>query len=752
MKNILPLLTALVLYACSPSYTSYVNPMIGTGGHGHTYPGATVPNGMVQLSPDTRLVGWDACSGYHYSDSTIIGFSHTHLNGTGIGDYADILFMPTVECDRLVAGVDTIPGSGYRSRFSHANEFARPGYYSVLLDDYNVRAELTATLRAGMHRYTFPCTDQAAVLVDLTHLLRNQKNLDLELRMIDDRRIEGMKISRGWAKYQPVYFYAEFSKPFRPELFRNGKIVNDEFAKGKDIKARLHFKTEEGEQIVAKIGLSAVDCEGARKNLMAEIPDWDFDAVAAAADKAWNKRLAKIDIETKNPTQKRIFYTAMYHAMLNPSIFIDIDNRYRGQDLKIHTSPQGEYYTIFSLWDTFRALHPLLTIIEPELNEAFVRTLIRKYEEGGSLPMWDLASNYTGTMIGYHAVSVITEAYMKGARNFDAQKAFEACVKASRYHDFSIENRENGLNTNIVMPIGKLYKDSLTYIPCDLDVEAVAKGLEYAYNDWCISQFARALGKEAEYAEYNLKGEYYKNYFNEATGFMQGKMQNGSWRTPFNPRALNHRKDDYCEGNAWQWSWFVPHDVGQLVELHGGRERFIMKLDSLFTISSQLEGPQISGDITGLIGQYAHGNEPGHHTVHLYNYVGESWKTQRLADTILYNLYLDAPDGLAGNEDCGQMSAWYILNSIGFYPVAPTDGIYSVGRPLFDRVRISLPGGKKLIVKTINNSQENKYIQKMTVNGIEQNRPWLEHDTIMRGGTIEFTMGPEPNHDFGCIQ
>lgn len=752
MKNILPLLMALVLYACSPSYSSYVNPMIGTGGHGHTYPGATVPNGMVQLSPDTRLVGWDACSGYHYSDSTIIGFSHTHLNGTGIGDYADILFMPTVECDRLVAGVDTIPGSGYRSRFSHANEFARPGYYSVLLDDYNVRAELTATLRAGMHRYTFPCTDQAAVLVDLTHLLRNQKNLDLELRMIDDRRIEGMKISRGWAKYQPVYFYAEFSKPFRPELFRNGKIVNDEFAKGKDIKARLHFKTEEGEQIVAKIGLSAVDCEGARKNLMAEIPDWDFDAVAAAADKAWNKRLAKIDIETKNPTQKRIFYTAMYHAMLNPSIFIDVDNRYRGQDLKIHTSPRGEYYTIFSLWDTFRALHPLLTIIEPELNEAFVRTLIRKYEEGGSLPMWDLASNYTGTMIGYHAVSVITEAYMKGARDFDVQKAFEACVKASRYHDFSIENLENGLNTNVVMPIGKLYKDSLTYIPCDLDVEAVAKGLEYAYNDWCISQFARALGKEAEYAEYSLKGEYYKNYFNEATGFMQGKMQNGSWRTPFNPRALNHRKDDYCEGNAWQWSWFVPHDVGQLVELHGGRERFIMKLDSLFTISSQLEGPQISGDITGLIGQYAHGNEPGHHTVHLYNYVGESWKTQRLADTILYNLYLDAPDGLAGNEDCGQMSAWYILNSIGFYPVAPTDGIYSVGRPLFDRVRISLPDGKKLIVKTINNSQENKYIQKMTVNGIEQNRPWLEHDTIMQGGTIEFTMGPEPNHHFGCIQ
>lgn len=749
MKSPFLVWAVLGLCACSPNYTRYVDPMIGTGGHGHTYPGAAVPNGMVQLSPDTRISGWDACSGYHYSDSTILGFSHTHLNGTGIGDYGDILFMPVVDCESLSPGNDSIPGIGYRSRFSHANEEARPGYYSVWLDDYGIRAELTATVRAGMHRYTFPAADQAAVLVDLEHLLRSQKNLELELTVLDDRRLEGMKISRGWAKYQPVYFYAEFSKPFRAELFQAGRLVDGTSAKGKGVKARLCFTTDPGERILAKVGISAVDCRGARMNLEKEIPGWDFDAVAEAADRMWNERLSKIEVATSDLSRKRVFYTALYHALLNPSIFVDVDNRYRGQDLKIHTAEDGTYYTVFSLWDTFRALHPLLTIIDPELNTAFVRTLVRKYEEGGCLPMWDLSSNYTGTMIGYHAVAVIAEAYLKGAREFDVQKAFEACLKSSAYHDFTEENRQNHLNTFKLMPIGKLYKDSLGYIPCDVDVEAVAKGLEYAYDDWCIARFAKALGRDSVALEFDRKAGNYRNYFDASTGFMRGKRLDGTWRTPFNPRALNHRKDDYCEGNAWQWSWFVPHDVGRLVELHGGRERFIAKLDSLFTISSRLEGPQISGDITGLIGQYAHGNEPGHHTIHLYNYVGESWKTQRLVDTVLYNLYRDTPDGLAGNEDCGQMSAWYIMNAIGFYPVAPVEGIYSVGRPLFDRVRIALPGNRTLTIRVNNNSKKNKYIQKMVVNGVERKTPWLRHETVMEGGTIEFTMGPVPNRDFG---
>ena len=729
----------------SAALVDYVDPFIGTGGHGHTFPGAVVPHGMVQLSPDTRMEGWDACSGYHYSDSVIIGFTHTHLSGTGIGDYGDILLMPVVGSVSLDCGADSI--AAYRSRFSHERESAVPGYYSVVLDDYGVRAELTATTRAGMHRYTFPAADSAAVVVDLAHTLQFHENLDLELRVLSPTEIEGVKRTCGWAKDQPVYFYAVFSQPFEAQLFAEGAPVAGDSVSGQGVKALLTFGNKGGE-VLAKVGISAVDCRGARGNVEAEIPDWDFGRVVAEASDCWEKCLDAIEVTSSDEVSKKIFYTGLYHAMISPNTYVDVDGRYRGQDHRIHTSETGEYYTVFSLWDTFRALHPLLNIINPTLNESFVRTLIAKSDEGGFLPMWDLASNYTGTMIGYHAVSVIVEAYLKGLRGFDAEKAFEACVKSSQYHPVTIENMDGEINTGSLMPIGKLYKDSIGWVPCNRDNESVAKGLEYAYNDWCIAQFAKALGKEKEYEEFSKKAAYYKNYFDPSVGFMRGKRLDGSWNSPFDPRASNHRKDDYCEGNAWQWSWYVMHDVPGLIALHGGPKGFSTKLDSLFTVSSELAGNQVSSDISGLIGQYAHGNEPSHHITHLYNYVGESWKTQQLVDSILFNLYFADPNGLAGNEDCGQMSAWYLLNAMGFYSVAPASGVYTLGRPIFDRVRIQLPERRSFEIVTRNNSRENKYIQQVTWNGKPMNTPFFTHQALMQGGVMEIEMGPEPNKDF----
>ena len=727
----------------------YVDPFIGTGGHGHTFPGATVPHGMVQLSPDTRQLGWDACSGYHYSDSTIIGFSHTHLSGTGIGDYGDILMMPTVGTYAIDQGPENEPEKGYRSRFSHERESATPGYYSVVLDDYGITAELTATARTGMHRYTFPPSDNAAVVVDLDHTLHGHRNTLLSLHIVSDTEIEGVKVTEGWAKNHTVCFYARFSKPFVAETFVDGAVSQDQNVTGGSVKTRLKFDMENGGQLLAKVGISAVDTEGAKRNMEAEIPDWDFNKVKDDARKAWNDKLSAIAVETDDTVSRRIFYTALYHAHISPTLFIDVDNRYRGQDLRIHTAPDGKYYTVFSLWDTFRALHPLLTIIDPALNADLAATLVTKYREGGELPMWDLASNYTGTMIGYHAVSVITEAYMKGLYTFDPEEAFAACIAASQYRIHDAGYSDNGLNTGKLKPIGLKYKNELGFIPSDKDNESVAKGLEYAYNDWCIAQFAKALGKENEYETYAAKALNYRNYFDPETGFMRGKRSDGTWNEPFDPAASNHRKDDYCEGNAWQWSWYVPHDIAGLVELHGGRRQFNAKLDSLFTVSSEQVGENVSSDISGLIGQYAHGNEPSHHIVHMYNYTGESWKTQALVDSILHTLYFDAPNGLSGNEDCGQMSAWYLLNSMGLYSVAPTSGIYTFGRPIFDKATIRLTDGKRLIITTINNSRANKYIQSIRINGKTVTTPMIDYVTLMEGGEIVIEMGPEPNKTFG---
>ena len=724
----------------SQDYTDFVNPFIGTGGHGHTYPGAVVPNGMIQPSPDTRIYQWDACSGYYYNDSTINGFSHTHLSGTGCGDYGDVLLMPTVGKQDYHAMGSESQQMAYASAFSHQNETAQPGYYSVVLDRYNVKAELTATKRAAIHRYTFPQSDESGFILDLDYSLQRQKNEEMELEVISDTEICGRKKTVYWAFDQYINFYVKFSKPFTYTMVTDSMALDEGGALLPTAKILLHFKTKAGEEVYVKVGISAVDIEGARKNVEAEIPKWDFNSVRKAARTSWNDYLAKIDIDTDNKDQKTMFYTALYHTGMQPNLFTDVDGRYLGMDLKVHQGSVNEpMYTIFSLWDTFRAYHPLMTIIDPDLNEAFIRSLIQKQREGGVFPMWELAGNYTGTMIGYHAVPVIVDAYMKGYHNFDVNEAYKACLRVAEYDTAGIKCPP--LVLPHLMPQAKYWKNKIGYVPCDKDNEAVAKALEYAYNDWCISAFAESLGDAANHEKYAKFAEGYKTYFDPSTRFMRGLDSKGNWRTPFNPRSSTHRNDDYCEGTAWQWTWFVPHQIDGLVELMGGREGFISKLDSLFTVSSALEGENTSADISGLIGQYAHGNEPSHHIIHMYNYVGQPYRTQELVDSVLQTLYFNDPDGLSGNEDCGQMSAWYILNAMGFYQVCPGKPVYSIGRPLFNKATVNLKDGKKFTVIAKNNSRENKYIQSMALNGKLLDEPFFTHQDIVDGGILELTMG-----------
>lgn len=736
-----------MLGACTSSsiekdYASYVNPFIGTGGHGHTFPGAVVPNGMIQPSPDTRIDGWDASSGYYYADSLINGFSHTHLSGTGCADYGDILLIPTVGEQVYNPQDYTQQNLPFSSTFSHKNEIAEPGYYSVYLDRYQVKAELTATKRAALHRYTFPASEKAGFILDLDYSVQHQTNLDMQVEVVSDTEIRGHKLTEYWAFDQQISFYAKFSKPFTYTIVRD-TLTDQNNKQQPRCKVLLNFSTQQDEPVLVKVGISAVDMEGAKKNLEAEIPDWNFDKVRKDARQAWNEYLSKIDVTTNNETDKTIFYTSMYHTAISPNLFIDVDGRYWGMDRTVH---QGDIdkpiYTTFSLWDTFRALHPLLSIIEPQMNNDFIYSLLQKHKEGGIFPMWDLASNYTGTMIGYHAVSLIADAYTKGYANFDLNEAYKASLRAAEYDTTGIVCP--ALVLPHLMPQAKYYKNKLGYVPCDKDNESVAKALEYAYDDYSISILAEAVGDKENLAKYTQFAKAYQYYFDPETRFMRGKDSEGNWRTPFSPRASNHRSDDYCEGNAWQWTWFVPHDIEGLVQLMGGKEAFIGKLDSLFTADSSLEGEEVSADISGLIGQYAHGNEPSHHIIHMYNYVGQPWKTQELIDRVFKEQYRNAPDGLSGNEDCGQMSAWYILNSMGFYQVCPGKPVYSIGRPLFDEVVIHLPNQKTFTIKAYNNSKENKYIQSVVLNGNPLHTPFLNHKDIAEGGIIEITMTNQP--------
>jgi predicted alpha-1,2-mannosidase len=722
-----------------------VNPFIGTGGHGHTFPGVTVPYGMVQLSPDTRLDGWDACSGYHASDNTILGFTHTHLSGTGIGDYGDILFMPTTGQQLLMQGKGDYPDDGYASKKTPGTETAAPGYYSVMLKDYDIKVELTASARAGMHRYSFPKGKDAGVIIDVNHTLQSHLNEINKIEIVSPYEIRGYKLTKGWAREHHVYFHAVFSQPFTYQLAVQSTLVNSE-SKTLDAvgaKAMLKFNSIPGNELLVKVGISAVDFQGAKNNVM-EITGWNFNEVKESASEEWNKWLQKIEIKGGTPDQQKIFYTALYHTAISPNVFTDADGRYRGMDKKIHQSANGSNnYTVFSLWDTFRAFHPLMTLINGSRNEEWIRALVKKYEEGAVLPMWELSSNETGTMIGYHSVPVIVDAYMKGYRNFNVEKAYEAIVKSSTYDTVSIHFSDDEVKNNL-MPMAKYYNEALGFIPCDKENESVSKALEYAYNDWCIAQMAKALGKENDYEKFTERSKRYVKYFDKKLRFMRGVNTDGSWKTPFNPRFSNHRVDEYVEGNSWQWSWFVPHDVEGLVSLYGGKKQFIQKLDSLFLVDSQVEGENSSADISGLIGQYAHGNEPSHHIAYLYNYVGEPWKTQALVDKILTSLYFNNENGLSGNEDCGQMSAWYILSSIGLYQVCPGNPNYTLGRPLFDEVKINLENGKALKITARNNSAENKYVSKISFNGHELKTPFITHGDLLKGGVLEFVMTAIP--------
>lgn len=753
MKNKLSILLyvfGIGLFSCSEKefpkkYTDNVNVFIGTGGHGHTFPGATLPHGMVQLSPDTRLLGWDGCSGYYHDDESIIGFSHTHLSGTGIGDYGDILFMPIVGEKPLVAGSSENPDSGYRSRFSHEQESGRPGYYRVLLQDDSIQVELTTTERAGMHRYTFPKKGNARLIVDMEPTIHGHQHPVTQIRVVNDSTIAGMKYTTGWAKHHYVYFYATFSSTFEYKLYSDTVYQPDSMSiTTNTAKALLDFQNLPANGcVLAKVGISSVDEEGARRNLEVEMPDWNFERVVQQADVIWNNALGKIDIETADDDARTIFYTALYHTLLQPSLASDVDGRYRTMTHEIKQDTTYTNYTIFSLWDTFRATHPLYTIVTPEQNQEFIRSLLRKYDEGGILPKWELASNETGTMIGYHAVSVIADAMMKHQCDFDVKKALDACIRSSVYDTTGINplmNRQ--ILYDKMMPVSIKYKNELGYIPCDkVRGGSVSQGLEFAYNDWLIAQMAKELNRKDIYDKYTDLSKNYRYYFDPETRLMRGRLSDGSWFTPFDPVSVK-RPSNYVEGNAWQWTWFVPQDVEGLMELVGGQKAFAAHLDTLFTTSSELTGdPDAAADVTGMIGQYAHGNEPSHHIPYLYNYAGEPRKTQALVDSILRTLYHNDPDGLSGNEDVGQMSAWYVLSAMGFYSFCPGQTMYEIGRPLFDKVTIHLSDGKDFVIRTENNSKENKFVHSMKMNGKELQTPRFSHFDLMKGGKLVMEMG-----------
>lgn len=751
MKNklcMLLLASGIGLFSCAEKdlpkeYTDSVNVFIGTGGHGHTFPGATLPHGMVQLSPDTRLFGWDACSGYYYDDTSIMGFTHTHLSGTGIGDYGDILFMPVVGEKPLIAGTAENPDEGYRSRFSHEQESARPGYYQVLLQDDSINVELTATLRAGLHRYTYPKASDARLIVDMEPTIHGHQHPVTQIRVVNDSTIAGMKYTVGWAKRHYVYFYAVFSSPFDYKLYSGTEYQSDSTSVTVNTaKAVISFRNLPADgRVLAKVGISSVDEEGARLNVEAEIPNWDFEGVMKQANTTWNEALGKIDIETSDNDSRTVFYTSLYHAFIQPSLASDVDGRYRTMGHEIKQDASYTNYTVFSLWDTFRAAHPLYTIVTPEQNQAFIRSLLRKYDEGGILPKWELASNETGTMIGYHAVSVIADAMMKKQCDFDVKKALEACIRSSVYDTTGVTPMmDRQILNGKLMPVSIKYKNELGYIPCDKVGGSVSQGLEFAYNDWLIAQMMKEHNRKDLYDKYMELSRSYRNYFDPETKLMRGRLSDGSWITPFDPASVQ-RPSNYVEGNAWQWAWFVPQDVEGLMELVGGQKSFEAHLDTLFTTSSELTGdPNAAADVTGMIGQYAHGNEPSHHIPYLYNYAGAPHKTQALVDHILRTLYHNDPNGLSGNEDVGQMSAWYALSAMGFYSFCPGRPVYEIGRPIFDKVTIHLSNGKDFVIQAKNNSVENKYIRSMKLNGEDLAEPRFSHFDLMKGGELIFEM------------
>ena len=727
------LVALLALGACtskqasqtSTDYTQLVNPFIGTDFTGNTYPGAQAPFGMVQLSPDNGLAGWDRISGYFYPDSTIAGFSHTHLSGTGAGDLYDILFMPvTLPYNETAEG-----GLGIHSKFSHNDEEASAGYYRVKLLDYNINVELTATPRCGVQRYTFPKAE-SMVILNLKKAMNWDFTMDSHIEVVDSCNILGYRFSEGWARGQKVYFATRFSRPFKSMEMDSAEIKLKGEKVGASNIARFMFDTEEGEQITVVTALSGVSVEGALKNLDAEAPHNDFDKYLAEAKAAWNDQLQRIEIVGGTDDDRVNFYTALYHSMIAPTIYSDVDGKYYGPDKQVHQANGWTNYSTFSLWDTFRAAHPLFTYTEPERVGDMVQSFIAFYEQNGRLPVWNFWGSETDMMIGYHAVPVIVDAYLKGIGNFDAEKALEACVATANIDEY------RGIGS---------YKTK-GYVPYNVvdkynaENWSLSRTLEYAFDDFCIAEMAQKMGKTELANEFYKRSQNYRNVFNPATGFMQPIDDKGVFQPNFNP-------DEYtahiCESNAWHYFWSVQHDIKGLISLTGGQDKFAAKLDSMFTYipAGNEELPIFS---TGMIGQYAHGNEPSHHVIYLYNKVRQPWKAQKYVAQVMHDLYFNAPAGLCGNEDCGQMSAWYVFSAMGFYPVNPVSGEYEIGTPLFPEMKLNLDNGKTFTVLAPNVSRENIYIQSVKINGQPYDKSYITHKQIMDGSTVEFVMGNQP--------
>lgn len=738
----------------------YVNPFVGTKNMGHTFPGATTPFGMVQLSPETNIQPlhknndynketYRYCSGYQYEDSDIYGFAHTHFSGTGHSDLGDFLVMPTTGDLKLDPGNST-DDEGFHSSFSHENEYAEPGYYKVLLDKYQIEAELTTSDRVGFHQYSFPESEEAHIILDLMYNIYNYegKSVWTFVRVENDSLITGYRQTTGWARNKIVYFAMKFSKAFKTyghkkydELKYNGfyRKFNEEenFPEmaGRNIRAYFNFDTEKDESIKVKFALSSVSTAGALKNMEAEIPDWDFKRVKEETQSKWNNELSKIQIETQSEQTKETFYTALYHTMLSPIIYEDVDGQYRGLDQNIHTSDGFTNYTIFSLWDTYRALHPLFNIIQVKRNNDMIKSMLAHHDQSvhKMLPIWSHYANENWCMIGYHASSVIADAIVKGVGDFDKQKALQACVNTS--------------TTKYFDGIGDYMK--YNYVPEDKSGSSVSKTLEYAYNDWCIAQVARINGDAKTTDEYLHRSESFTNVYDPAIGFMRPKLANGEWRKTFDP--MDTHGQGFIEGNAWNYGLYVPHQVDKMIDLMGGKKQFSLHLDSLFTMEIDDKYIAKNEDITrdGIIGNYVHGNEPGHHIPYLYNWTNQPWKTQARVRMIMESMYSNIVDGLCGNDDAGQMSAWYIFSALGFYPVCPGSDQYSIGSPAVENARIYLENGKVFTVETINWSPENVYIQSIKLNGKKYNKSYLTHNEILNGATLSLEMGKAPNKEWG---
>lgn len=729
MKSLLLLLCGILTVPAiaQENFTQYVDPYIGSANHGHVFVGANVPFGAVQLGPTNIETGWDWCSGYNYSSNNIVGFAHTHLSGTGIGDLGDILVMPATGKNIIDKGSKNDFTKGYTSAFSHTNEMVKPGYYRVILDKYNIKAELTATERVGFHQYTFHDQNNPHLVIDLVEGIGWDAPTDAFIKKIDDKTIVGYRYSKGWANDQRIYFAMQFSQPLSAlQLYKNNEPINDQDGQSAQLRAIVQFSHINKNILQVKVGISPVSYDNALLNIQKELPGWDFNATVKKADEKWNAELGKIQLKADARTLK-VFYTSLYHTMIAPSVFNDVNGDMLGADKKIYTNQKFTNYTTFSLWDTYRSWHPLSTIIHPEKINDIVQTMLAIYKQQGKLPVWHLMGCETNTMVGYHAVPVIVDAYLKGYRGYDVNLAYEA-VKQSAMQ------KTNGIE----------YIQKLQYIPADSLYESVSKALEYAIDDWCIAQMAKAMGNTSDYKYFTKRSKLYQLYFDKSTHFVRGRLANGSWRTPFNPLTSIHGKGDFVEGNAWQYTWLVPQDVEGLIHLFGGEKPFLQRLDSLFIIKGDM-GAEASPDVSGLIGMYAQGNEPSHHIIYMYAVARQPWKTADLVRKINHDFFTDKTDGVCGNEDVGQMSAWYVFSALGFYPLNPANGDYVFGSPLMKEASILLPGNKKFNVHVINQSEENKYIQKVILNNHPYAKSYITHKDIMNGGNLVFYMGNKPS-------